>query len=266
MAGNTDYQSVGPIFDAMRTETIGGMSVSEMVGGGNPFPVAVHFMSLLVQYAALSVGDHVLDIGCGCGRLAAALTQHIGPQGSYYGVDIVAGLVDFANRHIASHYPNFRFVTIQKENPAYDGWRNEGKSPISGHLVDVCKPGSIDLCIATSLFTHLDTSMAHETLVAIRRALAPSGRGLISLFLLDKGTRVLIKKGNAALQFEHQYSEGTFIQNPEGPLGAIAFTHEHFVDLLTENELYIEKTLYGNWPGRPHYISGQDIVIIRRMD
>ena len=265
MARYVDYQAVAPIFDAMRTEAVDGMSVSDMVGGGYPMPVAAHFMDILVDQAELGPGDRVLDIGCGCGRLAAALTQHIGPQGSYRGVDIVAGLVDFANRHIAKRYPNFSFVTLQRDNPAYDTWRHEGTSQTIASLKEACAPGTVDLCIATSLFTHLDTDMARETLGAMKSAMVPGGRVLISLFLLDPGVRALIRKGRAAFQFEHEYGEGAYVQNPSGPLGALAFTFDHFVRLLTEQEFYIERVLYGNWPGRPHYVSGQDILIVRKL-
>lgn len=115
-----DYQSVASIFKAMETELVDGMSVAEMVGGGYPMPVAAHFMTILVDQDGLVTGDRVLDIGCGCGRIAAALTQHIGPNGAYRGVDVIAGLIDFANRHINSAFPNFSFVTLQKSNPAYD--------------------------------------------------------------------------------------------------------------------------------------------------
>lgn len=265
MARYVDYQAVAPIFAAMQTEAVDGMSVAEMVGGGYAMPVAVHFMDILVDQAGLASGDRILDIGCGCGRLAAALTQHIGPHGSYRGVDIVAGLVDFANRHIAQRFPNFTFLTLQRDNPAYDPWRHQGASLVITSLEEACDPGTIDLCIATSLFTHLDTEMARETLAAMRRALAPDGRALISLFLLDAGVRALIRRGRAAFQFEHAYGEGTYVQDPGGPLGALAFASDHFVALLAEQELYVERALYGNWPNRPHHVSGQDILIVRRM-
>ncbi len=131
-------------------------------------------------------------------------------------MDIVAGLVDFANRHIARRYPNFSFVTLQRDNPAYDPWRHEGASRTIASLEEACAPGAVDLCIATSLFTHLDSDMARETLGAMRRALAKDGRALISLFLLDPGVRALIRDGRAAFQFEHEYGEGAYVQNPKG--------------------------------------------------
>ena len=263
MAKYPDYSAAADIFDAMRVETVDGVSVSDMVGGGHPMPLAAHFMTIMIDQADLARGDRILDIGCGCGRIAAALTQHLGPEGSYVGVDIIAGLVDFANRHIAPRCAQFSFLTLQRGNPIYDAWRHEGTSRTIASLEEACAAGTIDLCIATSLFTHLNTGMARETLRAIRRALAPDGRALISLFLVDAGVRALIRKGGAAFQFEHKYEDGVYIQEPAGPLGAVAFTFDHFVKLLTENDLYIERVLYGRWPGRPHHISGQDVIIVR---
>lgn len=264
MARYVDYQAVADIFEAMRVEAVDGLSVADMVGGGYPMPVAIHLVDILVAQAGLTSGDRVLDVGCGCGRLAAALTQHIGPQGWYRGVDIVAGLVDFANHHIAARYGNFSFVTLARDNPAYDHWRHEGRSRVVSSLEQVCPPGEADLCTATSLFTHLDPAMARQMLHDIGLALHPSGRCLISLFLIDAGTRAMIAAGRSAFQFEHRYEEGTFVHDPSGPLGAIAYDYEYFVELLTEQGLYVERLLHGSWSGRPYFVSGQDILIIRK--
>lgn len=130
---------------------------------------------------------------------------------------------------------------------------------------EACPPGTMTLCVARSLFTHLDSEMARETLRDIHRALVPHGRAMISMFLLDTSARRLIAQGRSAFQFEHPHSLGTFVQNPRGPLGAIAFTFEHFVQLLTEAGLFIERLLYGSWSGRPYHVSAQDILIIRKM-
>ncbi len=263
MARYADYAAVADIFDAMRAETVDGVLVADMIGGGHPMPLAVQYMDILVEQAGLVDRDRVLDVGCGCGRLAAALTRHLGPHGSYLGVDIIAGLVDFANRHIASRYPGFQFVTLQRGNPVYDQWRHEGASRTIASLEEACPPGMIDLCLATSLFTHLDTAMARDTLGGIRRALAPDGRAVISLFLLDAGVRALIGRGGAAFQFEHRHEEGVYVQDPGRPLAALAVTFDHLVRLLTDHGLYLERVLYGSWPGRPHHVSGQDVILVR---
>jgi SAM-dependent methyltransferase len=107
MLQHVDYGIVADIFKVMETETLDGVAFSDVVGGGHPLPLAIHFVSILLDQARLESKDRILDVGCGCGRLAAPLTQHIGPKGTYIGVDIVAGLVDFGTRHITKAYPNF---------------------------------------------------------------------------------------------------------------------------------------------------------------
>jgi ubiquinone/menaquinone biosynthesis C-methylase UbiE len=55
----------------------------------------------------LKDGDIVIDVGCGSGRLAAALTQ--GPSVHYLGIDVVPDLIDYAKRRCDR--PEWRFVT-----------------------------------------------------------------------------------------------------------------------------------------------------------
>ena len=235
----------------METEALDGVSFSDIVGGGHAMPLAIHLVSILLDQVGIASNERVLDIGCGCGRLAAPLTQHLGPKGTYMGVDIAAGLVDFGNRHITKTYPNFNFVTLDQSNPQYDSIRHEGASRVIHSLDEACEPSTVDLCIATSLFTHLNTDMARATLAAMSRLMAPDGRAFVTAFLIDAAVRTLIAQGRSAYQFEYAYGEGAYIQMIDRPLAALAFDANHFGKLLIEQELYIERTLYGSWPGRP---------------
>ena len=265
MPNYVDYGKVTDIFWTMETETLDGLPLSHVVGGGHPMTLAIHLTSILLDQAGVRPDDRVLDIGCGCGRLAATLTQHLGPPGSYLGVDIVAGLVDFGTRHITKTYPNFTFLTLEQGNPGYDSIRHAGTSRTIRTLADACAPATVDLCIATSLFTHLDTGMARTTLAAMGRLMAPDGRAFVTAFLIDPAVRALIRRGRGAFQFDHPHGDGTYAQSLAEPLAALAFDADHFTGLLTEQGLYIERALYGSWPGRPHHASGQDILIIRKI-
>ena len=55
-----------------------------------------------------------------------------------------------------------------------------------------------------------------------------------------------------------------FYEHAHSPLAAIAFETATFFDIVAETGFYVEKILYGNWPGRPHHVSGQDAVVLRK--
>src|SRR5918997_6939878 len=49
--------------------------------------------SKAVSRLELKPGDHVLDIGCGKGRILAPLVRAVGPAGHVYGVDLSEGML-----------------------------------------------------------------------------------------------------------------------------------------------------------------------------
>lgn len=264
-----DYSPVQKIFEAMKSETIHGITVNDIVGGWEPLDIAQHFMGLLIAHAELRADDRILDAGCGCGRLATGLTQHIGPTGSYVGVDIVPGLIDFCRRHISQQYPNFHFLTLLQSNTSYDHCR-DGITADIAEITDAAPAASTDLCIATSLFTHLDASEAAKNLAAINHFLAPNGRAFITLFLLDAATWPMIRRqpagGMTHFRFAHRIDKrGVYVERAEEPRYAVAFEFSFLADLLAAAGLYVERVLYGAWPGRPHWVSFQDILVLRKL-
>jgi ubiquinone/menaquinone biosynthesis C-methylase UbiE len=51
---------------------------------------------LLLDRAAPRVGEHVLDVGCGCGATTFALAQRVAPAGQVVGVDVSAPMLERA--------------------------------------------------------------------------------------------------------------------------------------------------------------------------
>jgi SAM-dependent methyltransferase len=262
MISDTD---VADIFAAMQRETLDGMTLADVIGGGDPLDVARHFMGLLQSHAGLVSSDWVLDVGCGCGRIAALLTGQITPPGCYCGIDIVPGLVDFARRHITARHPHFRFLTLAGSNATYDRFATTGGQPDIASLDDACAPGTIGLYLATSLYTHLDGVQAADNLRAVRRALAPDGRAFVTFFLLDEATRRLLAPGRSVFQFAHPHGEGVWIENPQQPAAVVGFELAALLRLVADAGLYVERILYGNWAGRAHHVSFQDILVLRRV-
>ena len=57
-------------------------------------------------------GEHIVDIGCGCGQTSLALAARVGPTGSVVGVDISSPMLALAQRRL-SQTPNLPVVFQQ---------------------------------------------------------------------------------------------------------------------------------------------------------
>jgi SAM-dependent methyltransferase len=265
MSATISDATLEDIFAAMRNETLGGRPLVNLVGGGDGIGVGRGMMAHLVSYAAFSENDHILDFGCGCGRVAAVLAQRISDAGSYTGFDINAGLVNFAHEKISSLRPNFRFLTLKDAAAATDD-KSIPKSKIISDVGESYTPGAVDLCVATSLFTHVSPGIYRAYLQHIESALKPSGRTFMTAFLIDPTVRGIIQRGNARLTFKHVYDEeGFYLEDVRMPWHAVAVGTEKLRQLVFDAGLYVEKILSGVWPGRPFGTDFQDLVVLRKI-
>ena len=57
-------------------------------------------MATAIDFAAPGRGDHVLDVGCGCGATLLALSPRVGPTGKVLGVDISAVMLALARKRV----------------------------------------------------------------------------------------------------------------------------------------------------------------------
>jgi SAM-dependent methyltransferase len=120
-------------------------------------------------------GFRIIDIGCGAGRYASFLPQ-FAPDCSYLGLDVQQHCIDWATSNISSRFPNMTFHALSNGDH-YDGSKAyEIPAP----------PGSADLIMATSLFTHLDETAFLGYLQQISEILKPDGLGFLTFFLLDQ--------------------------------------------------------------------------------
>src|SRR3954452_11756217 len=59
--------------------------------------------------AAARPGEHVLDIGCGCGDTSIALSEAVGSTGAVLGVDVSVPMLARARERSVGH-PNLMFM------------------------------------------------------------------------------------------------------------------------------------------------------------
>lgn len=124
--------------------------------GGEFVAFGIVEREMLIHYG-LRPEHSVVDVGCGAGRLTAALRDtHRGP---YLGTDVVPALLREAKA--AAARPDWRFEKI------------------AGATIPV-PPGSADFACFFSVFTHLLHEQTYLYLEAARAALKPGGRIVLS--------------------------------------------------------------------------------------
>lgn len=217
---------------------------------------------IIRHYAGLKRSDRVLDVGCGCGRVAIPLTGYL-TTGSYDGFDVAADLVQWAVEHITPRHPNFRFrhVDIYNDfyNPAGTGKASEFAFPYAAQ--------SFDFAFLNSVFTHMLYEEATRYFGELARTLKPGGIALISFFILNAESARLIESHSSRLQFRHGHDHGLRIEDRRKPAAAVAYPEPSVRSLLFKNGFVLEEPiLFGSWCGRSRGVSFQDYVVVRKAE
>lgn len=259
------YEPVRDIFAAMQSEQINGVPLSDVIGGGSPEVVATEILGAVTNYVDLTLPRSVLDVGCGCGRIAAGLTQHLTPGSRYVGVDIVSGLVDFGKKFITSRYPNFTFLLLDQGNFTYDALRQKEARIDIAKLSEAQPAGSVDLAISISLFTHLDYAQALDILTAISRMLTKGGQAFVTVFMVDADARGAIESGRTNFSFRHRTPSGKLqAEKLEDPTYAVGYEVEQIGELARSAGLELERWVRGYWSQGGPGESFQDALVLRK--
>jgi SAM-dependent methyltransferase len=226
-------------------------------GDSDFLATGAELLGLLGTHGRLRSASHVLDIGCGIGRLARTLTEVLDPAdgGAYVGFDPVAPAVAWC----AARYPaHFRFVHADLRNDLY----NPGGAVAATEYRFPVADGWATLAVATSVFTHLDRSEVEHYLAETHRALAPGGVALLTFFLLDDGSRAALAGGRAQQPFTEP-AGAQAIADREVTMAAVAHDRASVLDALADHGLEAGATHDGTWRGGPG-VSYQDLVVAGR--
>lgn len=237
------------------------------VGGGGYKQVGREFRNHFIELGGLKPEHHVLDVGCGIGRMAVPLTSYLDSQAQYRGFDIVKKGVEWCQQTITPRFPNFQF----RHADVYSKHYNPDAACRSSEYRFPYPDGSFDFVFLTSVFTHMMHAGVENYMAEIARVTRPGGRLFATWFLLnDEANRLLDMEGSPA-QF-HYAVEGfaktecrtTHADDPEA---AVAFHESVARDLIGRHGFRIVKPIhFGVWCGREHGLSYQDIVVATRIN
>ncbi len=73
-----------------------------------------------LQRANIQPGEHVLDVGCGCGQTSLALASRVGPNGAVVGLDISQPMLARAReRQLELNLTNLEFICADAQTHAF---------------------------------------------------------------------------------------------------------------------------------------------------
>jgi SAM-dependent methyltransferase len=126
----------------------------------------------LIDVAGLTPSSHVLDVGCGFGRLAVGLADYLNADGSYDGFDIVPEAVNWCAANIRGQYGNIRFQHADIYSKEYN---QHGR--IKAHKYRFpFEDETFDIVALVSIFAHLSPAESDNYVGEISRVLKPKGR------------------------------------------------------------------------------------------
>src|SRR5437764_6726231 len=91
-----------------------------LAAGGDFTAVGARFLTHCRELAGLQSTNRVLEVGCGAGRIAGALTTYLQPPGGYDGFDVLAPAIRWCQRHLTPRFPHFHFRHADVHNGGYN--------------------------------------------------------------------------------------------------------------------------------------------------
>ena len=149
----------------------------------------------ILQQSSIKIGESVLELGCGTGRLLPDLAKSTGIAGCVYGLEPQPLFTKEAKR----------FILEQK--------LDANVRVILGHAEEIPLPDtSIDICIAQTVLIHIPTNLLPKVFTEVKRVLKPGGR-FVSIdqdgdtWIIDHPNRVVTRK---IVQFnsDYRYADG----------------------------------------------------------
>jgi len=195
------------------------------------------------ELAGLKPDATFLDIACGCGRVARALTEYFDASAKYEGFDASRKPVEWAQSVITRKFPNFRFRTADTFNKRYNPSGKTGASD----LIFPYDDNKFDFAFAGSLYTHMLPEEVTNFVAETKRVLKPGGTTFATFCLLNERTLPIVDAGKSMPRLIYKYGDCR-VRTAEDPAHFIAHPEPWVRKLYEDAGLSIvEPIARGTW-------------------
>ncbi len=129
----------------------------------------------------LTPRSHVLEIGCGPGRLPIGIIRVVGAIDEYRGIDIDRASIEWCRHHIHRHHPTFSFDVVKAQ---HDRYQPNGPIMDDSFRLPVAD-GSFDFIYMHSVIANMIERDVQVYARTLRRAIAPKGLLFLTAFVED---------------------------------------------------------------------------------
>ena len=203
----------------------------------------------LIEKLGCNKGSHVLEIGCGQGRLATGLLKLIGPL-SYVGFDVHLPSVRWCREYIEKREPSYHFEHLDIASERYN---KDGKMIDHDFKFNI-KDRSIDIIYIWGVFTNLDGEVMKVYLTDLKRMLSPGGRIFFTAFVEENVPDISI---NPKSYLFEEYTS---------PLQVVRYEKNYIFSLITQAGLVIDDFVYGKeFDGQSEFYLSQEMPAVESV-
>ncbi|GLC32559.1 class I SAM-dependent methyltransferase [Clostridium omnivorum] len=215
----------------------------------------------IIQWLSVKPEHKILDIGCGCGRIAIHFLNYLNEEGSYIGIDSNKELLSYCKDNITVLRRNFQFQYVDVYNRAYSP---QGKINTQDFVFPI-EDESMDIVILWSVFTHMYLTDIDSYLKEIHRVLKKGGLVLASLNLNNSFTKQQIETKKSHLDIKYFIADGLFSLDTDTPESGFAHDEDKVKELYWKYGFLIKEIKYGIWSSKELTGEFHDTIIAQKL-
>jgi SAM-dependent methyltransferase len=241
-----------------------GLPPKAQIFTGMPLDFAASATSTLETICSItdvSPSSHILEVGCGIGRLAIAMPDFLDANGGYEGFDIVPEGIEWCKQHIVGPHDNIQFTLADVYNKEYNP---KGSTQPADYQFPY-EDETFDLAVLISVFTHMLPVDVDRYVGEIARVLKKNGQIFASCYIITPESLQLMSSGRGSRHFKYNLGSH-WIHSKRVPELGVAYDERYLRGIFSKHGLSDPPDIYfGHWCGRSTGLDLQDVVVATKL-